>query len=173
MALCLGLPRGRTFLNFLLNKRQKCIKFYNRNAPFPLGVRAFAFALAAGNTVVLKGSELCPRTYFDILQAFMDAGLPDGCVNLILHEPKSAAEITNALVSHPLIKKINFTGSTRVGRIISSLAGKHLKPLLMELGGKASAIVMPDANLEKAALQCALGSFLHVRVFSLGLTCIN
>ena len=97
----------------------------------------------------------------------MDAGLPDGCVNLILHGPKSAVEITNALVTHPLTKKINFTGSTRVGSIISSLAGKHLKPVLMELGGKASAIVMPDANLEKAARQCALGSFLHVRAFSL------
>ncbi|KAH8820770.1 Aldehyde/histidinol dehydrogenase [Xylogone sp. PMI_703] len=131
------------------------------NSPFPLGVRAFAFALAAGNTVVLKGSEFSPQTYFEIVNVFKEAGLPDGCLNLILHDPKSAAEVTTALVAHPLIKKINFTGSTRVGRIIASLAGEHLKPVLMELGGKASVIIMADANLEKAALQCTLGAFMH------------
>jgi acyl-CoA reductase-like NAD-dependent aldehyde dehydrogenase len=123
--------------------------------------------LAAGNSVVFKESELSPRTYFEIVEVFKVAGFPDGCLNLILHDPKSATEITSALVTHPLIKKVNFTGSTREGRIVASLAGKHLKPVLMELGGKASAIVMADANLEKAALNCTLGSFVHVRAFYL------
>ncbi|KAH8805278.1 Aldehyde/histidinol dehydrogenase [Xylogone sp. PMI_703] len=131
------------------------------NSPFPLGVRAFAFALAAGNTVVLKGSEFAPRTFFEIVNVFYEASLPAGCVNLIVHAPKSAAEVTTALVTHPLVKKINFTGSTRIGKIIASLAGQYLKPVLMELGGKASAIIMNDANLENAALQCTLGSFIH------------
>jgi len=66
------------------------------------------------------------------------------------------------LIAHPAIKKINFTGSSKVGSIISASAGKHLKPVLMELGGKASAIVMKDADLENAALQCTLGAFLNV-----------
>jgi acyl-CoA reductase-like NAD-dependent aldehyde dehydrogenase len=136
-----------------------------RNAPFPLGIRSFAFALAAGNTAVLKGAELSPRTYSGIVEAFKEAGIPDGCVNLILHDVKSASEVTTALISHRFVKKINFTGSSRVGSIVAGLAGKLLKPVLMELGGKASSIVMADANLELAATQCTLGSFMHVRFF--------
>jgi acyl-CoA reductase-like NAD-dependent aldehyde dehydrogenase len=66
------------------------------------------------------------------------------------------------LIEHPAIKKINFTGSTAVGSIIASTAGKNLKPVLMELGGKASAIVLDDADLKKAAHHCALGAFIHV-----------
>lgn len=80
---------------------------------------------------------------------------------MLFHRPEDAAKVTSALIEAPAVKKVNFTGSTAVGRIISSQAGKHLKPVLMELGGKASAIVCDDANLEKAAIQCALGAFLH------------
>ncbi|KAL2787810.1 aldehyde dehydrogenase family-domain-containing protein [Aspergillus keveii] len=131
------------------------------NAPWPLGCRAVSYALAAGNTVVLKGSELSPRCYWAIGDIFRQAGLPDGCLNLVIHRPQDAAEITNVLIAHPSIKKINFTGSTAVGAIISSLAGKHLKPVITELGGKASAIILKDADVEKAAEACTLGSFLH------------
>lgn len=87
--------------------------------------------------------------------------MPAGCLNVIYHKPSDAADITNALIEHPAIKKINFTGSTAVGSIIASKAGKELKPVLMELGGKASAIVCADADLEKAAFQCALGALAH------------
>lgn len=80
---------------------------------------------------------------------------------MLYHRPEDAAQITTALIEHPAIKKVNFTGSTAVGRIIAQTAGKHLKPVLMELGGKASAIILDDADLKKAATQCALGSFLH------------
>ncbi|EON67329.1 hypothetical protein W97_06582 [Coniosporium apollinis CBS 100218] len=131
------------------------------NAPYILGIRAFAYALAAGNTCVLKGSELCPRTFWAIGSVFTEAGLPDGCLNVLCHRPQDAAEVTTALVEHPLVKKVDFTGSTAVGSIIAATAGKALKPVLMELGGKASAIVLEDADLEKAATQCALGAFLH------------
>ncbi|KAL2843355.1 aldehyde dehydrogenase domain-containing protein [Aspergillus pseudoustus] len=131
------------------------------NAPWPLGCRAVSYALAAGNTVVLKGSELSPRCYWAIVDIFRQAGLPDGCLNLVIHRPQDAAEITNVLIAHASIKKINFTGSTAVGAILSSLAGKHLKPIITELGGKASAIILKDANVEKAAEACTLGSFLH------------
>ncbi|KAK0383893.1 hypothetical protein NLU13_7985 [Sarocladium strictum] len=131
------------------------------NAPYHLGLRSITFALAAGNTAILKGPELSPRCYWAIVDIFREAGLPDGCLNLVLHRPSDAAEVTEALVAAPEIRKVNFTGSSPVGAIIASLAGKHLKPSLMELGGKASAIVLPDADLEKAASHCARGAFMN------------
>lgn len=131
------------------------------NAPYILGVRSFLYAIAAGNTAVVKGPELSPRTYWAMGSIFKEAGLPDGVLNIIYHQPADAASVTNALIENPSIKKVNFTGSTLVGSIIASKAGKELKPVLMELGGKASAIVCEDANLSHAAFQCALGSFLH------------
>ena len=88
--------------------------------------------------------------------------MPAGCLNTIYHRPgEDAVRVTNALIASPTVKKISFTGSTNVGSIIAGLAGKHLKPVLMELGGKAPSIVCEDANIGTAALQCALGSFLH------------
>lgn len=134
-----------------------------RNAPYHLGLRSISFALAAGNTTVLKGSELSPLCYWAIADIFRQAGLPDGCLNLILHRPQDAAEVTSALIADPRIRKVNFTGSSGVGSIIASLCGQHLKPVLLELGGKASAIVMGDADLENAAKHCALGAFMNVR----------
>jgi acyl-CoA reductase-like NAD-dependent aldehyde dehydrogenase len=131
------------------------------NAPYILGTRAVLYALAAGNTTILKGSELSPRCFWAIGKALIDAGLPAGAVNVLYHRTEDAAQITTALIEHPAIKKVNFTGSTAVGRIIAQTAGKNLKPVLMELGGKASAIVLDDADLKKAATQCALGAFLH------------
>lgn len=131
------------------------------NAPFILGCRAFLFPIAAGNTVVFKGSELAPKTFWGIGRCFKEAGLPDGVLNMIYHQSSDAAEVTNTLIEQPAIKKINFTGSTLVGSIIASKAGKELKPVLMELGGKNNAIVCEDANIPNAALQVALGSFLH------------
>jgi acyl-CoA reductase-like NAD-dependent aldehyde dehydrogenase len=132
------------------------------NAPYILGLRSLIYALAGGNTVVFKGSELSPRCFWLLGTIFAEAGLPSGCINMIYHRPQDAAEVTTALIEHPLIKKINFTGSTAVGSIIAAAAGKNLKPVLLELGGKASAIICADADLEKAATQCALGAFLHV-----------
>lgn len=114
-----------------------------------------------GNTVVLKGPEKAPGCYWTLADIFHKVGLPPGCLNTIIHRPTDGAEITSALIASPAVRKINFTGSTAVGSIISGLAGKHLKPVLMELGGKAPAIVCEDANLETAALQCALGAFLY------------
>ena len=132
-----------------------------RNAPYILGVRAISYALAAGNTCILKGSELSPRCFWSIGSIFKEAGLPDGCLSVIYHRTQDAAEVTSALIEHPFVKKINFTGSTATGSIIAQQCGKALKPVLMELGGKAPAIVLKDANLEKAAQGCALGAFLH------------
>lgn len=122
--------------------------------------------MATGNTAILKGPEFSPQCYWGFSDVFREAGLPDGVLNTIFHRPSDAAAVTEQLIAHPAIKKINFTGSSKVGSIISASAGKHLKPVLMELGGKASAIVMKDADLENAALQCTLGAFLNVSEIS-------
>ena len=139
----------------------KSSKKLSRNAPYILGFRAAVYAIAAGNTCVLKGAELSPRCFWLIGAIFQEAGLPDGVLNVIFHRPQDAAEVTTAIIEHPFVKKINFTGSTAVGSIIAAQAGKNLKPVLMELGGKAPAIILKDANLEKAAHACAHGSFIH------------
>ena len=131
------------------------------NAPYILGIRSILYPIAAGNTAVLKASELCPRVMWGLCSVFHEAGLPAGVLNMIVHEPQNAAKITASLIADPEIKKINFTGSTAVGRIIGRLAGEHLKPVLLELGGKAPAIVWEDADLDNAAFQCALGAFLN------------
>jgi acyl-CoA reductase-like NAD-dependent aldehyde dehydrogenase len=131
------------------------------NAPYILGLRACLFPLAVGNTVILKGSEAAPKTYWAIADTLHQAGLPAGCLNTLYRRPADAAQVTIALITHPLVRKINFTGSTAVGSIIASTAGKFLKPVLLDLAGKAPSIVCEDANLETAASECVLGSFLH------------
>ncbi|KKA26249.1 hypothetical protein TD95_000040 [Thielaviopsis punctulata] len=131
------------------------------NAPIILGTRAVAYPMAAGNTAVFKVSELSPRTQWAIVSCFHEAGLPSGVLNMVVSPPSAAAVITNAIIAHPAIKKLNFTGSTAVGRIIGRMAGEHVKPALLELGGKAPAIVWADADLDIAAAQCALGAFLN------------
>ncbi|GJD02399.1 aldehyde dehydrogenase [Colletotrichum higginsianum] len=135
--------------------------FWASRPAYHLGLRAVTFALAAGNTTVLKGSELLPKCYWAMVDVFREAGLPDGCLNLVLHRPEDASAITNTLIAHPAVRKINFTGSSRVGSIVSAEAGRHLKPVLMELGGKSNAVVLADADLEKAALHCAVGAFIN------------
>lgn len=131
------------------------------SAPFILGTRAVAFPIAAGNTVVFKASESSPRSLWAIVDILREAGLPKGVLNMIVHEPSDAAAVTSSLIANPRVKKINFTGSTNVGRTIAKQAGEHLKPVVLELGGKAPAIVWEDANLDLAAQHCALGSFIH------------
>ncbi|KAL1297624.1 hypothetical protein AAFC00_006182 [Neodothiora populina] len=131
------------------------------NGPYILGLRACIYAIAAGNTCVLKGSEFSPRCFWALGDILHKAGLPDGVLNVIYHRPQDAAEVTNAMIEHNAIKKINFTGSNLVGSLIAAKAGKELKPTCMELGGKASSIVCEDADLELAAAQCALGAMAH------------
>jgi vanillin dehydrogenase len=131
------------------------------NAPVILGTRAIATPLAFGNTVILKGSELCPRTHAAIVRTVQDAGAPDGVVNYLTNDPADAAEVVDALIAHPGTRRINFTGSTRVGRIIAETAGRHLKRCLLELGGKAPLIVMADADLPEAVAAANFGAFMH------------
>jgi acyl-CoA reductase-like NAD-dependent aldehyde dehydrogenase len=131
------------------------------NAPVILSTRAVATPLAFGNTVVLKASELCPRTHAHVANAIADAGVPAGVINFLTNSPADAAGVVEELIEHPLTRRINFTGSTRVGRIIAEIAGRNLKRVLLELGGKAPLIVLGDANLERAAAASSFGAFFH------------
>lgn len=130
------------------------------NAPVILGVRAVAVPIACGNTVVLKASELCPRTHSLIAEALGEA-LPEGVVTIVTNAPEDAAEIVGALIDHPAIRRINFTGSTAVGKIIAKRAAEHLKPVLLELGGKAPLIILEDADLDEAVKAAAFGAFMN------------
>lgn len=131
------------------------------NAPVILAARAIALPLACGNTVVLKSSELCPGTHYLLGAAMRDAGFPAGVVNVISNAPRDAAPIVESLIGNPKVRRISFTGSTRVGRIVAQIAAKHLKPVLLELGGKAPMIVLDDANLEEAVRAAAFGAFMN------------
>lgn len=131
------------------------------NAPIILGTRAIAMPLACGNTVVLKASELCPTLHRLIAQAFVDAGFPAGVVNLISNAPDDAPQVVERLIAHPAVRRINFTGSTKVGRIIAQHAAKHLKPVLLELGGKNPVVVLDDADLDAAVEAAAFSAFFN------------
>jgi len=138
------------------------------NAPVVLAVRAVAVPLACGNTAILKASELCPRTHSLIVEIFSEAGLPDGVLNLITNAPEKAAEIVEALIAHEAVRRVNFTGSTRVGRDVATQCARHLKPCLLELSGKAPLLVLDDADIEEAVKAAAFGAF-----FNQGQICIS
>ena len=129
------------------------------NAPIILGVRAICVPLACGNTVVFKGSENCPRTHQLIVEAFQDAGFPPGVVNYITNAPADAGAVVEAMVAHPAVRRVNFTGSTKVGKIIAMTCAKYLKPVVLELGGKAPMVILDDAHIEDAVNGAAFGAF--------------
>src|SRR5215213_7201465 len=131
------------------------------NAPIILGTRAVATPLAFGNTVVLKGSEVCPHTHGEIARAIADAGVPAGVINLLTHTAEAAPEVVDELIAHLAVRRINFTGSTRVGRLVAENAARHLKRVLLELGGKAPLIVLADADLEETVAAAKFGAFMH------------
>ncbi|RYF36610.1 MAG: aldehyde dehydrogenase family protein, partial [Cytophagaceae bacterium] len=126
------------------------------------GVRSAATAIATGNTAILKSSEVTPRCYWAVIKAFHEAGLPAGVLNLLSCPPSKAEEVVNTMIEHPAVKHINFTGSASVGRRVARTCGQNLKPCLMELGGKNSAIVLDDADLQKAVDACVAGAFINV-----------
>jgi acyl-CoA reductase-like NAD-dependent aldehyde dehydrogenase len=131
------------------------------NAPVILAVRALAVPLACGNTVVLKSSEACPATHRLIADAFAAAEFPPGVVNVISHAAEDAPQIVEALIAHPAVRRVSFTGSTRVGRIVGELAGRHLKPAVLELGGKAPMVILDDADLDEAVKAAVFGAFMN------------
>jgi acyl-CoA reductase-like NAD-dependent aldehyde dehydrogenase len=131
------------------------------NAPVILGTRAMAMPLACGNTVILKASEICPALHRLIGTVFEEAGFPPGVVNVITNAPQDAAQVVERLIAHPAVRRVNFTGSTHVGRIIAQQCAKHLKPVLLELGGKNPIVVLDDADLDAAVEAAAFSAFFN------------
>ncbi|TBG93679.1 aldehyde dehydrogenase [Rhizobium leguminosarum] len=138
-----------------------CLAIAPWNAPVILATRAIAMPIACGNTVVLKASEQCPGTHRLIATALTEAGLPAGVVNVITNAPEDAPEIVAALIAHPAVKRVNFTGSTKVGKIIAETCGRHLKPALLELGGKAPLVILDNADIDGAVNAAIFGAFMN------------
>ncbi|NLS00620.1 aldehyde dehydrogenase [Rhizobium sp. P38BS-XIX] len=138
-----------------------CLAIAPWNAPVILATRAIAMPIACGNTVILKASEQCPGTQRLIATALTEAGLPAGVINVITNAPEDAADIVEALIAHPAVRRVNFTGSTKVGKIIAELSGRHLKPALLELGGKAPLVILEDADIDGAVNAAIFGAFMH------------
>ncbi|WP_064696335.1 aldehyde dehydrogenase [Rhizobium aegyptiacum] len=138
-----------------------CLAIAPWNAPVILATRAIAMPIACGNTVILKASEQCPGTHRLIATALTEAGLPAGVINVITNAPEDAPQIVTALIAHPAVRRVNFTGSTKVGRIIAETCGKFLKPALLELGGKAPLVILDDADIDGAVNAAIFGAFMH------------
>jgi acyl-CoA reductase-like NAD-dependent aldehyde dehydrogenase len=150
--------------SFAMALRQPCgvvLGIAPWNAPVILGTRALAMPLACGNTLVLKASELSPAAHRLIGQVLQDAGLGDGVVNVITNAPEDAPAIVARLIANPAVRRVNFTGSTHVGRIIGELSARHLTPALLELGGKAPLLVLDDADLDAAVEAAAFGAYFN------------
>jgi acyl-CoA reductase-like NAD-dependent aldehyde dehydrogenase len=131
------------------------------NAPIILAVRALALPLACGNTVVLKASDVCPGLHRLIGDVLQESGLGDGVVNVLQCAPEDAPSIVEHLIADSRVRRVNFTGSTPVGRIVGELCGRHLKPCILELGGKAPFIVLSDADLDAAVAAASFGAFMN------------
>jgi len=128
------------------------------NFPVSQSVKKMAAALAAGCSIVLKGPEEAPGACAEMVRCFIDAGLPPGVVGLLYGNPP---HISGYLIAHPAIRHVTLTGSVAVGRAVAALAGRHLKPLTLELGGHAPAIVCEDADLALAAAELARMKFMN------------
>ncbi|WP_102691982.1 betaine-aldehyde dehydrogenase [Rummeliibacillus pycnus] len=126
------------------------------NFPLMLTMWKLAPALAAGNTIVIKPSEHTPISILEMVKLFQEAGIPDGVINVV---PGFGKDAGNALVSHPGIDKIAFTGSTKTGQLIMQTASKNITEVSLELGGKSPNIVFEDANIEHAVNGAMFGIF--------------
>lgn len=132
------------------------------NAPLVLGIRSVAIPLAVGNTVVMKPSEDAPFTCgLWLADVLAEAGLPAGVLNVVTNDAADAGDVVDALVSNPRVRMVNFTGSTNVGRIIGVQAAQHLKPAVLELGGKNPLIILEDADPDLAVDAALFGAFVN------------
>ncbi len=132
------------------------------NAALILSARSLSAPMALGNTVVLKPSELSPYSGGLMWgEIFSEAGLPEGVLNIVTHAPGDAGPIGDEFAENPLVRVINFTGSTETGRRIAEAAGRNLKRVVLELGGYNPLIVLADADLDYAVNASAVGAFMH------------
>lgn len=131
------------------------------NAPITLAVRAVAGPLICGNTAVMKASENCPETHSTLTEILQVPDLPRHALGAVTNTPEESPQVVAALIGHPAVRRINFTGSTRVGRSVALECARNLKPCLLELSGKAALIVLEDADLEAAVQAAAFGAFFN------------
>ena len=131
------------------------------NGPGVLAARAIAYPIVCGNTVVFRASETSPRTHAIIAEVLHEAGLPAGVLNFLTSTTDDSDRVVESIIAHPAVRRINFTGSTAVGRIIAEKAARYLKPVLLELGGKAPLVVLDDADIDGAVNAAVFGAFMY------------
>ncbi|KAK1227503.1 hypothetical protein PQX77_009500 [Marasmius sp. AFHP31] len=131
------------------------------NAPIALTLRAITIPILCGNTVVFRPSEISPRSCAIVYEVLKAAGLPDGVFNFLSIRKEDTPTLTAEIIADSRVRKVTFTGSDRVGKIIAMECAKHLKPCVLELGGKAPAIVLDDAPVGVAAKQILAGATMH------------
>jgi succinate-semialdehyde dehydrogenase/glutarate-semialdehyde dehydrogenase len=140
------LPNVRQFV--LREPVGVCAAFTPWNFPYNQAIRKIAAAVGAGCTIVLKGPEDTPSAVVAIARMFHEAGLPPGVLNVVWGVP---SEVSKHLIESPVVRKVSFTGSVPVGKMLAAMAGAHMKRVTMELGGHSPAIVCEDADVDRAA----------------------
>jgi len=164
---------GRVVLPRAANVRQLvlkepigvCVAFTPWNFPYNQAIRKIAAAIGAGCTLVLKGPEDAPSAVMAIAQMFQDAGLPPGVLNIVWGEP---AKVSDYLIKSPISRKVSFTGSVPVGKLLAGLAGAHMKRVTMELGGHSPVLVFEDADIDRAATMLA-----NFKIRNAGQVCVS
>lgn len=142
-----------------------CAAFTPWNFPYNQAIRKISAAIGAGCTIILKGPEDAPSAVMAIARIFHEAGLPPGVLNIVWGVP---AEVSDYLIRSPIVRKVSFTGSVPVGKQLAALAGAHMKPVTMELGGHSPVLVFEDADVDRAAKQLA-----HFKIRNAGQVCIS
>lgn len=158
--------KGETFVSDYPGVRSYCIRrplgvvlaIAPFNFPLLLGIRKIGFALAAGNTVILKPSEMTPVIGLKIGELFTDAGFPPGVLNVI---PGLGSEVGDQLVGDPRVRYVTFTGSSKVGKHVGQQAAKGMKKYALEMGGKNPILVLNDADVDYAVDTAAFSNFMH------------
>ena len=160
------LPRSANVRQLVLKEPiGVCVAFTPWNFPYNQAIRKIAAAIGAGCTVVLKGPEDAPSAVMAIAQMFQDAGLPPGVLNIVWGEP---AKVSDYLIRSPISRKVSFTGSVPVGKLLAGLAGAHMKRVTMELGGHSPVLVFDDADIDRAATMLA-----NFKIRNAGQVCVS
>lgn len=159
-------PRRANFRQYVIQEPiGVCAAFTPWNFPFNQAIRKISAAIGAGCTIILKGPEDSPSAIMAIAELFRDAGLPKGVLNIVWGDPPF---VSDYLIRSPIVRKISFTGSVPVGKQLAALAGAHMKPVTMELGGHSPVLILDDADIVKTARSLA-----RSKIRNAGQTCVS
>ncbi len=159
-------PRRANFRQYVIQEPiGVCAAFTPWNFPFNQAIRKISAAIGAGCTIILKGPEDSPSAIMAIAELFRDAGLPKGVLNIVWGDPPF---VSDYLIRSPIVRKISFTGSVPVGKQLAALAGAHMKPVTMELGGHSPVLILEDADIVKTARSLA-----RSKIRNAGQTCVS